>query len=319
MRHRLFVTCPLPPSVKRLFTAEFEVSFAGESRAPSASEILAGIVGHDALVVSAPTKVDRALIEKLPDGVSAIATYSVGYEHIDVEAAKARGLAILFTPDVLTDACAEVALLLMLGAARRVTEAVDLLREGRWLGWSPVQLNGIGITGKRLGIVGMGRLGRAIADRARAFGMRIDYYNRRRLETSLEGGATYHETLESLMMVSEFLVLACPATEETRGLLNKTRIGLLPKGAVVTNIGRGSVVVDEDLADALASGRVAAAGLDVFDGEPAVCPRYFDLPNVFMLPHIGSATIETRNAMGQVLVDGLRAFWAGNPAVNRLV
>lgn len=319
MRRRMFATCPLPPSVKALLSAEYDVTFAGEGRVPTDADIIAGTIGHDVLLVTAPTQVGQALIGQLPDCVKAVATYSVGNEHLDLKAAADRGLAVFSTPDVLTDACAEATLLLMLGAARRATEAIALLREGRWQGWTPVQLNGVGITGKRLGIVGMGRLGRAIADRARAFGMAIDYHNRQRLADDLEAEATYHSTLEDLLRVSQFLVLACPATARTRGLLNARHIDLLPQGAIVVNIGRGSVVVDEDLIAALASGRLAAAGLDVFDGEPSVHPGYFGLPNVFMLPHIGSATIETREAMGRILLDGLRAFWVGQPAVNRLV
>ncbi|WP_241911596.1 2-hydroxyacid dehydrogenase [Telmatospirillum siberiense] len=319
MRRRIYVTCPLPPSVKVLLSDGCDVTFAGEERVPTAEEIVSGTLGHDALLVTTPTRVDRPLIERLPPSVKAIATYSVGNDHIDVDAAAEHGLAVFSTPDVLTDACAEATMLLMLGAARRATEAIALLREGRWQGWTPVQLNGVGLTGKRLGIVGMGRLGRAIADRARAFGMAVDYHNRSRLEPGLEAGAGYHASLEDLLRVSQFLVLACPATEQTRGLLNARRIGLLPPGAIVVNIGRGSVVVDDDLIAALGDGRVAGAGLDVFDGEPSVHPGYFRLPNVFMLPHVGSATIETREAMGQILLDGLRDFWAGRPAVNRLV
>lgn len=319
MPRRMFVTCPLPPSVKALLSADYDVTFAGETKTPTAEQIVAGIAGHDVLLITAPTRIDRALITSLPDSVKAIATYSVGNEHLDLVAAADRGLAVFSTPDVLTDACAETTLLLMLGAARRATEAIALLREGRWQGWTPLQLNGVGISGKRLGIVGMGRLGRAIADRARAFGMSIDYHNRQRLTEDREAGATYHADLDGLLHVSQFLVLACPATPQTRGLLNADHIDLLPEGAIVVNIGRGAVVVDDDLIAALASGRLAAAGLDVFDGEPAVHPGYFALPNVFMLPHIGSATIETRQAMGRILLDGLAAFWAGRPAGNRLV
>lgn len=319
LRRRIYVTCPLPSSVKALLSADHDVTFAGESQTPSAEEVVSGTVGHDVLLVTAPTRVDRALIERLPPSIKAIATYSVGNEHLDLDAAADHGLAVFSTPDVLTDACAEATLLLMLGAARRATEAIALLREGRWQGWTPVQLNGVGLTGKRVGIIGMGRLGRAIAQRARAFGMTVDYHNRNRLGAELEAGAAYHSSLEALLRISQFLVLACPATEQTRGLLDARRIGLLPLGAIVVNIGRGSVVVDDDLIAALGDGRVAAAGLDVFDGEPSVHPGYFRLPNVFMLPHVGSATIETREAMGQILLDGLNAFWAGKTAVNRLV
>ncbi len=319
MTRRLFIACALPPSVVSVFAGSFTVTYAGDGPPLSTEALLAGVAGHDALVVTAPTRVDRALIERLPPGVEAVATYSVGHDHLDLAAAKEKGLAVFSTPDVLTDACAEAALLLMLGAARRATEAIALLRDQRWTGWTPTQLNGWEITGKRLGIVGMGRLGRAIAARARAFRMPIHYHNRSRLPADLEGDATYQPSLEALMAVSQVLVLACPGGEATRGLLHKERIARLPPGAIVVNIGRGSVVVDADLADALDSGHLAAAGLDVFDGEPTLYPRYYTLPTLFMLPHIGSATLETRNAMGQILVEGLEAFWAGGAPVNRLV
>ncbi|OIQ97874.1 glycerate dehydrogenase [mine drainage metagenome] len=316
---RLFIACALPPSVVAEFARAFAVTYAGDGPPLSADDIVAGAAGHDALVVTAPTRVDRALIGRLPASLQALATYSVGHDHLDLTAAAEKGLAVFSTPDVLTDACAEAALLLMLGAARRATEAIALLRERRWTGWTPTQLNGWDITGKRLGIVGMGRLGRAIADRARAFRMPIHYHNRSRLPADLEGGATYHPSLDALLAAAQVLVLACPGGEATRGLLNKERIARLPPGAIVVNIGRGSVVVDADLADALDSGHVAAAGLDVFDGEPALYPRYYTLPTLFMLPHIGSATLETRNAMGRLLAEGLEAFWSGGAPVNRLV
>ena len=271
------------------------------------------------LVVSATKdRLDADTIGALPDSVRAIATYSIGHEHIDLAAARARGIAVFATPDVLSDAVAEVGMLLLLGAARRVTESVDLIRSGRWTGWTPTQLNGTGLAGKALGIVGMGRIGRAVARRARAFDMAIHYTNRARLDAQREDGAIHHADPEDLLRVAQFLLLACPATPETTGFLDARRIALLPRGAIVANVGRGAVVVDADLADALASGHVAAAGLDVFDGEPAVYRRYFDLPNVFMLPHIGSSTIETRVAMARLLVDGLRQYAQGSDAPNRI-
>ncbi|MBK9114451.1 MAG: D-glycerate dehydrogenase [Betaproteobacteria bacterium] len=315
---RALVTLDLPAEALAVFAGAFAVDYAPEFdfRAPSAA---ARVAGCDVLVVSATKdRLDAAAIGALPPGVRAIATYSIGHEHVDLAAARARGIAVFATPEVLSDAVAEVGMLLLLGAARRVTESVDLIRSGRWTGWAPTQLNGTGLAGKVLGIVGMGRIGRAVARRARAFGMAIHYANRTRLDPAREAGASFHADPESLLRVAQFLLLACPATPETTGFLDARRIALLPRGAVVANVGRGAVVVDADLADALASGHVAAAGLDVFAGEPAVYPRYFALPNVFMLPHIGSSTLETRIAMAQVLVAGLAQFGRGEPAGNRL-
>ena len=270
------------------------------------------------LVSATRDRLDATLIARLPDSIRAIATYSVGHDHVDLQAARARGIAVFSTPDVLSTACAEVGMLLLLGAARRVTESVDLLRSGNWKGWTPNQLNGTGLSGKVLGIFGMGRIGREIANRARGFDMKIHYANRSRLPPDQEQGATYHGSPESLLQVSQFLMLACPATRETTGFLNADTIKLLPQGAIVANIGRGAVVVDEDLVNALASGRIAAAGLDVFNNEPEIFPGYAALPNVFMLPHIGSSTMEARQAMGAIVVQGLTAFVQGQPTPNRI-
>ena len=316
--YRALVTLELPPEVRAVFDASYRVSYAPDFVFGSA-DAAARIAGHDVLVVSATKdRLDADTIRALPDSVRAIATYSIGHEHIDLAAARARGIAVFATPDVLSDAVAEVGVLLLLGAARRVTESIALLRDGRWTGWTPTQLNGTGLSGKVLGIVGMGRIGRAVARRARAFGMAIHYTNRSRLDAQREDGATYHADPEDLLRIAQFLLLACPATPETTGFLDARRIALLPRGAIVANVGRGAVVADADLADALASGHVAAAGLDVFDGEPAIYRRYFDLPNVFMLPHIGSSTIETRVAMARLLVDGLRLHVQGSDAPNRI-
>jgi lactate dehydrogenase-like 2-hydroxyacid dehydrogenase len=315
---RALVTLALPDEVQAVFDAAFSVEYAPDFDYGS-TRAYARIDGHDVLIVSATKdRLNADVIAALPSSVRAIATYSIGHEHIDLAAARARGIAVFATPDVLTDACAEVGILLLLGAARRVTESIELVRSGHWTGWTPTQLNGVTLAGKRLGIIGMGRIGRAVALRARAFGMDIHYSNRTRLTPVLEDGATHHAGVEALLGVSQFLMLACPATPATTGLLDARRLRLLPRGAIVANIGRGAVVVDADLIDALTSGQVAAAGLDVFNGEPELHRGYLALPNVFMLPHIGSSTIEARVAMGQVLVDGLREHSEGRTASNRI-
>jgi len=263
--------------------------------------------GADGLLVAPGNAVTAETIAALPASLRIIATFSVGFEHIDVVAAKARGLVVTNTPDVLTDATADIALLCLLGAARRAGEGEALMRAGAWIGWTPTHMMGTQVTGKRLGILGMGRIGQAVAHRARAFGMAIHYHNRHRLAPEQEQGAVFHETVEALLPHCDVLSLHCPATPETIGLMNASRLATLPRGAILVNTARGAIVDDGALIAALKNGQVAAAGLDVYAGEPAIHPGYRELPNTFLLPHLGSATVETRNAMGFRALDNLDA------------
>jgi lactate dehydrogenase-like 2-hydroxyacid dehydrogenase len=250
--------------------------------------------------------------------VRIIANFSVGVDHVDLQAAAARGIVVTNTPDVLSDATAEIAVLLMLGAARRASEGEQLVRSRQWRDWSPAFMVGRQITGKRLGIIGMGRVGQVTARRARGFDMELHYHNRRRVEPAAESGARYHATLEALLPHCDLLSIHCPATPDTAGLLNAERIALLPDGAIVINTARGGVVDDEALIAALNSGKLWAAGLDVYNGEPDIDPRYRTLKNTFLLPHIGSATHETRDAMGFRALDNLDAFFAGREPRDRV-
>lgn len=319
MSDKLFVTFDLPVEVRSRLEASFSVTYAGAGFRLIPGADIGQIEGHDYLLVSATQdKLDARLIEALPRTLRAVGTYSVGHDHVDLDSARSRQLAVFFTPDVLSSAVAEVGMLLLLGAARRVTESIDLLRSRQWKGWSPTQLNGTGMSGKNLGILGMGRIGREIADRARAFGMTIHYANRSRLDAALEKDARFHADVESMLHESQFLMLASPATPQTLGFLDRRRIALLPHAAIVANVGRGALVVDEDLVQALKSGRVAAAGLDVFNGEPNIHEAYYALPNVFMLPHIGSSTVEARRAMADVLASGFKSLASGEGASNRI-
>jgi lactate dehydrogenase-like 2-hydroxyacid dehydrogenase len=270
----------------------------------------------DYLLVSITEKVTSHVIRQLAPKLKVIATLSVGVDHIDLEAARAAGVAVIYTPNVLSKACAEIALLLMLNAARRGHEANELVRSGRWQGYAPTQLLGMGLDGRRLGILGMGRIGREVATRAASFGMKIHYHNRNRLDPGDESGAVYHPSPDSLLRHSDVFCICLHAGAEVRGFLDARRIRLLPPGAIVINISRGSVVDDGALIAALRSGRVFAAGLDVFDQEPAIDARYRTLPNVFLTPHIGSATTDTRDAMGFLLLDGIRALEEGRPSPN---
>ncbi len=315
----LLITRRLPEAVMARAARDYTPRDNEADRAWSADELVERARGCDAILCAPGDPLGADAIERLPGSVRAIATFSVGYEHVDVRAAGARGIAVFNTPGVLTDATAEIALLLMLGAARRAWEGQSMLRAGRWDGWRPTQLLGRTLAGKRLGIVGLGRIGRAVAARARPFGLEVHYHGRRRLPSKLEDGASWHETAGDLLAISDVLSLHCPATPETHHLLDATRIERLPADAIVINTARGAVVDDDALIAALRSRRIAAAGLDVYEGEPDLDPRYLELDNAYLLPHLGSATIETRNAMGFLALDNLDAFFAGAEPPARVV
>lgn len=317
-RPLLAVTRRLTDAVEARLDAHYRVRRPDIDRPPAPEVLLSLAQGADGVLACPGDPLNATVIGALPAGIRVIATVSVGYDHVDIAAAAARGIPVTNTPGVLTEATAEIALLLLLGAARRATEGIDLIRSGRWTGIAPTQLLGVGLNGKRLGILGMGRIGQAVADRARAFGMTIHYANRRRLPPELERNAVFHADPDALLRHADFLSLHCPATPETTGWLDARRIALLPRGAIVVNTARGSVVVDDALIAALRDGHLAAAGLDVFNGEPALDPRYLALPNAFLLPHLGSATVETRNAMGFTALDNLDAVFAGREPPNRV-
>ncbi|KAA5604154.1 D-glycerate dehydrogenase [Roseospira marina] len=298
----------LPDDVEARAARDYDVRAAPvDTPALGGEALVAHADGADGLLVAPGNAVTAEVIQALPDCVRVIATFSVGFDHIDLDAARARGLIVTNTPDVLTDATADIAMLCMLGAARRAGEGEAMMRAGEWIGWAPTQMMGVQVTGKRLGIIGMGRIGRAVAKRARAFDMTIHYQDSKKLDTAVVGDAIYHATVEDLLPHCDFVSLHCPATPETTKLMNAERLALLPKGAVLVNTARGTVVDDEAVIAALKSGQLAAAGLDVFTGEPNVHPGYRDQPNTFLLPHLGSATIETRNAMGFRALDNLDA------------
>ena len=308
----------MPPNVEARLARDYRATLNPEDRIYSKDDLVAGSEGQDGIFCAGGDPMTAGCIERLPDSVRVIATYSVGYEHVAVDAAKARGIVVTNTPNVLNDATADVAMLCLLGAARRGAEGDRLVRAGEWIRWHSTMLLGVHVTGKRLGIFGMGRIGRAVARRARGFDMEIHYCNRNRLAPELEDGAVWHDTPESLLAVSEFLSINAPSAPETRKFLNAERIALLPDGAVVVNTARGDLVDDDALIDALRSGKVAAAGLDVFVGEPNLDSRYRELDNTFLLPHIGSASHETRDAMGYCCLDNIDAFFAGRPCPNAL-
>jgi lactate dehydrogenase-like 2-hydroxyacid dehydrogenase len=305
---RVLATRHFPPDVEARLAANFDAVLNPDDRLFDGPSLVKASAGCDAILCAAGDALNAETIAKLPASVRMIATFSVGYEHVDVVAAAKRKIAVSNTPDVLTDATADIAMLCLLGAARRAHEGTTMLRTHHWVGWSPTQLMGVHVTGKRLGILGMGRIGQAMADRARAFRMTIHYSNRSRLPPDLEKGAVFHADADAMLPHCDFLSINAPMTPITRKWVNGERIARLPKGAVVINTARGGVVDDDALIAALKSGYLAAAGLDVFDGEPRIHAGYYGIENAFLLPHMGSATVETRNAMGFKALDNLEAF-----------
>ncbi|MHB1217996.1 MAG: 2-hydroxyacid dehydrogenase [Alphaproteobacteria bacterium] len=315
----VLVTRRLTPSVEARLARDYDARLNPSDEIYAPERLAAAAQGADALLVAATDNVGPAVISKLPDSVRAIATFSVGYNHIDIEGCKKRGICVTYTPDVLTDATADLTMLLILGAARRAGEGERMVRNGEWMGWAPTQLLGTQVTGKRLGILGMGRIGRAVADRARGFAMQIHYSNRTRLPADQEKGAVFHADSEAMLKQIDILSINCPATPETTRFLDKRRIELMKDGAIVVNSARGAIVDDHALIEALRVGKLASAGLDVFDREPDLEPAYRGLANTFLLPHLGSATTETRDGMGNKCVDNLDAFFAGRTPPDRLV
>ncbi|MEP3045851.1 MAG: D-glycerate dehydrogenase [Roseibium sp.] len=282
----------------------------------SADEIVAMSARVDAMMPCHSEQFSADVVARLDSRLKIVANHSVGVDHCDIQALKDRGIVVTNTPEVLSDATAELAMLLMLGAARRAVEGDRLVRTGSWKSWSPAFMVGKQVTGARLGIVGMGRVGRAFAAKARGFDMEIHYYNRSRLKPEQELGAIFHDTIESLLQVSDFLSLHCPATPETVDLMNAQRFALLPDGAILVNSARGALVDESALVAAINSGKLAGAGLDCFKTEPGGNPDFSKHESIFMLPHIGSATTWTRDAMGFRALDNLDAFFAGQTPLD---
>lgn len=298
---------------------DYEVIVNEADTPGTADDIVAMSAKVDGMIPCHSEHFSADVVARLDPRLKIVANHSVGVDHCDLDALKSRGIVVTNTPDVLSDATAEIAMLLMLGAARHAVRGDRLVRQGQWDSWSPSFMVGKQVTGARLGIVGMGRVGRAFAEKARGFGMEIHYHNRSRLAPEVEQGAVFHEDVDSLLEVADFLSLHCPATPDTVDLLNSDRIARLPQGAVVVNTARGALVDEDALLSGIESGHIAAAGLDCFKTEPGGNPAFASHENIFMLPHIGSATRATRDAMGFRALDNLDAFFAGDTPGDRLV
>jgi len=312
----LLVTRRLPPATEARAARDYDARLNATDAPVTGADILSRAEGASAVLCCPAERLDAATICALPGSVRVIGTFSVGFDHIDLAAARERGIAVVNTPDVLSVATAECAMLLILAAARRAGEGERLVRSGNWQGWAPTQLLGTGVSGRRLGIFGMGRIGRELVPMARGFGMTVHYRDQVRLPPELEQGAIFHDSDDSFLPVCDVLSLHAPGGEGTRHWLNAERIARLPHGAVVVNAARGTLIDDAALIVALQSGQIAAAGLDVYNNEPRVAAGLLALENVVLLPHLGSATVETRDAMGHLVLDGIDAVLAGQEPGN---
>ncbi|WP_296000310.1 D-glycerate dehydrogenase [Rugamonas sp.] len=313
MTARLLCATPLPPAIAERARAEFD-AITSQDHQPTVAEAIAALraeAGLQAMLISSRIRLDAAAVAALPAQLKLIACYSVGYEHVDVAAAKARGIVVTNTPDVVSDATADMALLLMLGACRRARDYAAIMERGWRQRYGLGDMLGLDFSGKTLGIIGMGRIGQAVARRARGFGVKVLYHNRRRLAPELEQGATYFDDVRAMLPHCQILSLHAPGERALDGYVDAAMMALLPRGAVLVNTSRGLLVNEDDLIAALQSGQLAAAGLDVFRAEPEYDLRLRELPNIFMMPHMGTATVETRDAMGHRALDNVAAVLAG--------
>ena len=317
MKKKILVTRNLLPENEERIKKLFDVKLNKQEKVYTSEEILELSKDCDGILCIGGNKFDADVFSKISNTVKIIASYSVGYNNIDIDAATKKGIVVTNTPEVLTDATADIAILLLLGASRRAYEARKSAEEQKWV-WATDFLLGKQMSGSNLGILGMGRIGRAIAERAKGFGMKIHYHNRTKLSADLEQGAIYHDNIKSLFSNSDFLSINCPATKDTSKIINEETINYLPNGAVISNTARGDVVDDEAMIKALKNGKIFALGLDVYNGEPKIHPEYLKLQNLFLLPHLGSATLKTRIAMGNRSIDNLENFFQNKRPKDQL-
>ena len=315
------VTRRLPNAVEEAVRREFDARLNREDRPLSAAELQEALRTADALLPTVTDKLNADVLSAEPLRAKMIANFGVGFNNIDVEAAKVRGISVSNTPDVLTDATADIAMTLMLMIARRTGEGERHVRSSHWTGWRPTHMLGRMVSGKTLGLIGMGRIARAVARRAHhGFGMRVLYTDPYPPPPDVAAalGAEQRATIEEVLAQSDFVSLHCPATPETRHLMNSVRLAKMKPSAYLINTARGDVVDEAALVEALKKGWIAGAGLDVFEKEPQIAPALVAMENVVMLPHLGSATEETRVAMGMRALENLRLFFSGAPLRDRV-
>lgn len=306
---RILVTEPIPGNATSYLRSKgFDVIEGHRNQFNSEDKLIEGLTDVDALLSMLSNPVSRRVLEACPT-LKIVANYAVGYNNIDIEAAAELGIRVANTPDVLSEATADIALLLLLATARKVLEAEKELRSGLFDGWHPKGFLGFDLYGKTAGIIGMGRIGRAIAKRLHGFSVNITYHNRSRLSEEIESetNATYYSNPDTMLGECDFVFLSCPLTPQTRHIIDEKRLSLLPPNCIIINTGRGPLIDEASLAKALHQGRIAGAGLDVFEHEPEIHPDLLSAPNTVLLPHIGSATHETREAMGMMAARAIEA------------
>lgn len=313
-RPRVAVTRKLLPQIEARMAELFDCRFNADDHEMSADEIVRLMEDADILVPTVTDRIDAELITRAPASLKMFANFGAGVNHIDLSAAKAKGILVTNTPGVFTDDTADLTMALILNVPRRLGEGHRLMRSGEWKGWTPSGMLGHRISGKTLGIIGFGRIGEAVALRARAFGLNIVYNKRHRLPASIEDelGVTFEPDLDRLVAKSDIITLHCPLTAETDKLMSRERIGLMKRDAYLINSSRGELVDEDALIEALTRGRIAGAGLDVYNHEPAIDQRFLAIPNVVLLPHLGSATFEGREASGEKVIANIRIFSDGH-------
>ena len=318
---KVILTRKLPETIETRMRELFDTKLNDDDKQLSQQELVTAVKTADVLVPTVTDKIDAALIAEAGDQLRLIASFGTGFDHIDLAAAKARGITVTNTPGVLTEDTADVTMALILAVPRRIAEGDALARSGKWSGWSPTGMLGHRINGKRLGIIGMGRIGEAVARRARGFGLSVHYHNRKPVhpQTEAELEATYWESLEQMIARVDIVSVNCPHTSATDNLLSRERLAMMQPSAYLVNTSRGGVLDEAALAELLASRHIAGAGLDVYSDEPDIPQALRDLPNVVLLPHIGSATIEGRLQMGDKVIINVQTFWDGHTPPDRVI
>ncbi|NML10029.1 D-glycerate dehydrogenase [Sphingobium sp. AR-3-1] len=318
---RVIVTRRLPPNVEARMAELFDASFNIGDVAMNRTDLARAMAQCDVLVPCISDQIDAGLLASAPERLQLIASFGSGVDHIDLSAARAKGIIVTNTPGVLTEDTADMTMALILSVPRRLAEGEKLVRTGEWRGWSPSGMLGHRIGGKKLGIIGMGRIGRAVARRARAFGLSIAYHNRHRLpfEVEQELEAEWHGDLDALLKGSDIVSIHCPLNADSRGVIDARRIGLMPPHAYLINTSRAEITDEQTLIAALDEGRIAGAGFDVYTHEPAVDPRLLALANVVLLPHMGSATFEGRDATGARVIANIRTWVDGHRPPNQVL
>ena len=322
MKPKILVSRKISDGAEEILKQEFDVTLNLEDNPYPYEELIKLVNNYDGLISTSFDKLDKNFFDNLTGRLKVIGHVGVGYDNINIQSAKEKNIKVSNTPNVLNDAVAEITILLILASSRRIGEAYNLVKTNTWKDHRPditKLMVGNEITGKTLGIIGMGRIGQIVADRARAFNMKIIYFNRNKLSKDLEKDAAYYSDLKSMLPNCDYVSLHTPATPETKNIINSETLKLFPKHSVFINTSRGSTVDDDALINALKNKKIYGAGLDVFNNEPNLDKRYLELDNCFVLPHVGSATHETRLAMSMLAVNNLKCFFSNKPLLSEVV